>query len=386
MNIRPLALVLWSFAAGCSPAPIPSPEAAPSPAPAIASPAPPKPDTPTISPYVDALYAELAEANSLTLEPRLQQSAERALAANGRAGAVVALDPRDGRVLALYSVPGDRGDPLRVPHQPASTIKSFSAIAALQAGTIQPDTTLSCTGTYAFANLQLTCPGNHGSENVSRALAVSCNVFFYELTAKQGPEPLLSVARAFGFAERTGIELDDQAGELGDGGVDPAQPALALLNAIGHGNTEVSLLGLARAYAAIANGGTLVTLHLTTGRTLAVRRVPYTEATLSLVREALRDGVDNDYGRAHALAIDGYPFAGKTGGVDAPAREGSPGDASIDTWFVAFAPPTEPEVLIAGRVERVPLGAALSAGAGPVVREVLESAAALKGAWRVGQR
>lgn len=370
-------MLLWSFAAGCSPAAIPPPEVAPSPA--VTSPT--SDDT---SPYVDALHARLGDA--LTLVPRLQQSAEQALDANGRAGAIVALDPRDGQVLALYSVPGERGDPLLVRHQPASTIKSFSAIAALEAGTIKPDTTLSCTGTYAFRNLQLTCTGSHGPENVSRALAVSCNAFFYELAEKQGPEPLLSVAGAFGFAERTGIELDDQAGVLGDGASDPTRPALALVNAIGHGNTEISLLGLARAYAAIANGGTLVTLHLTTGRTLPVRRVPYPEATLSLVREALRDGVDNDYGRAHELAIDGYPFAGKTGSVEAPLREGAPSEATDDTWFVAFAPPTAPEILVAGRVERVPLGSALSVGAAPVVREVLESAAALRGAWRRGQR
>jgi len=352
---------------------MPSPAAAPSPA--VTSPT--SDDT---SPYVDALQARLGEV--LTLVPRLQRSAEQALGANGRAGAVVALDPRDGQVLALYSVPGDRGDPLLVRHQPASTIKSFSAIAAL--GSIGPETTFSCSGVYAFQNLQLTCTGSHGPENVSRALAVSCNAFFYALADKQGPEPLLSVAGAFGFAERTGIELDDQAGVLGDAS-DPTRPALALMNAIGHGNTEISLLGLARAYAAIANGGTLVTLHLTTGRALAVRRVPYPEATLSLVREALFDAVDKDYARAHELAIDGYPFAGKTGSIDAPPRQGS-NEASDDTWFVAFAPPTAPEILVAGRVERVPLGSALSAGAGSVVREVLESAAALKGAWSVGQR
>lgn len=365
-----LAVSGWTLA--CTPERVSSRAAEPR-ATGVVRPAPTEPaalePAPGESEYVKRLRARLKAPGPWTLVPELQRLAERSLDATGHAGALVAIDPEDGKVLALYSVSGDRGDPLFTVHEPASTFKVFSAIAALDAGVIDTETTLSCTGTYPFRNLTLTCPMAHGIENVSRALAASCNAFFYALAEKQGAEPLHAVAQNFGLGERTGIELDDPAGVLRDPVPDAARPALDLRDAIGHGDYQTTPLGLARAYAAIANGGTLVSLHLRVEAKSEPRRVPYPETTLSLVRAALLDAVEKEYGRAHAERIEGYPFAGKTGGADAPPLEGST-EETMDSWFVAFAPPTHPKLLLAARLERVPLdGAGLTAA--HVVREVL---------------
>lgn len=310
-----------------------------------------------------------------TIVPELQRAAKRSLIATRHAGALVALDPRDGKLLARYSIAGDRGDPLLALHQPGSTFKVFSAIAALEAGVIDAKTTLTCNRNYAFGELTLTCPLAHGPENISQALAVSCNAFFYALSEKQGPRPLRSVAAAFGFGEQSGLKLDEPTGGLRDPVPDPQRPALDLMDAIGHGAYRTNLLGLARAYAAIANGGTLPTLHQSTGAPPAVRRLPYSETTLALVRGALFDAVDKNYGRSYGERIEGFPFAGKTGGVDAPAAHGSPSEAFVDSWFVAFAPPTQPTLLVAARLERTLPGEPPTAAT--VVREVLLEARAL---------
>lgn len=338
-----LVLSLAGWAAACTPERVPA---------SVPAPTPSNPASP-----------------ASTIVPELQRAAERSLAATRHAGALVALNPQDGKLLALYSISGRRGDPLVTLHQPGSTFKVFSAIAALEAGVIDADTTLTCNRSYAFGELTLTCPLAHGPENAAKALAVSCNAFFYALADKQGPEPLRSVAAAFGFGEPTGIELDAPAGVLRDPAPDPERPSLDLMDAIGHGAYRTNLLELARAYAAIANGGMLVTLHRNSETAPAARRLPYAETTLALVRGALFDAVDKDYGRTHAQRIDGYPFAGKTGGVDAPGRDDSTNDVVMDSWFVAFAPPTNPKLLVAARLERVPQGGPLTAAA--VVREVL---------------
>ena len=363
MRATLLTLLLSGWALACTPERVPPPATQPP----SASAAPE--NTRDDSDYVKRLRAQLKEPVPWTLVPELQRVAERSLDATRHAGALVAIDPADGKVLALYSVSGDRGDPLFTVHEPASTFKVFSAIAALDAGVIDAETTLSCTGSYPFHNLTLTCPMAHGVENLSRALAASCNSFFYALAEKQGPVPLNAVARNFGLGERTGIELDDPAGVLRDPMPDAARPALDLRDAIGHGDYQTTPLGLARAYAAIANGGTLVALHLSAGAKPAQRRVPYPETTLSLVRTALLDAVEQNYGRAHAQRIEGYPFAGKTGGVEAPPLEGS-AEETMDSWFVAFAPPTRPKLLLAARLERVPMGGT-GVTAAHVVREVL---------------
>lgn len=81
-------------------------------------------------------------------------------------------------------------------------------------------------------------------------------------------------------------------------------------------------------------------------------QVAVTPEALAIVRTGLLDAVRAEYGRAHEFAIDGYPFAGKTGGSNAPPRQGATLE-ELDTWFVAYAPPDHPKTLVAARLERV---------------------------------
>lgn len=314
--------------------------------------------------YTEALRARLGgDQVTLTLEPRLQAAAEQAVRASGKTAALVAIAPESGDVLALFSVPGERGDPLLVAHPPASTFKTVLTLAALEAGALTPTTSKTCTGSYDFEGQTFTCMSAHGALDASKALAVSCNGFFYEVATAVAPERVRDTASRLGFGERTGIELGDEPGVVPD----PAEARRAdrLLDAVGHGKYRVTLLQLARAYAALVNGGKLQRLGVVRARrnshgTLLPTKRPLERALefsaphLELVRTGLLATVAADYGRAHEFAIPGLAFAGKTGGADAPPLPGAAPDAPAesDGWFLAYAPADAPKILVAARVER----------------------------------
>ncbi|HVU00779.1 MAG TPA: penicillin-binding transpeptidase domain-containing protein [Polyangiaceae bacterium] len=305
----------------------------------------------------------------------LDTAAAGAVRATGRAAAIVALDPNDGRVLAHASVAGERGDPLLVAHVPASTFKVFAGLAGLESGAFDATTVEECTGRFAFAGKELTCSGVHGKETLHDAIVRSCNAFFY--AAHVDHRALVGVARRFGFGERTGVSLPDESGRVesdarvAEIGRDPSS-TVPLLDAIGHGEIEVTLLQLARAFAAVANGGRLVRLADRDGAVAPSTDVGAAPERLALLRDAMQDVVRAPEGTAHAVFAEDFAFAGKTGMADAPTR----GDAGeeADRFFVAYAPPEHPEILVAARVER----AATADAAQRAVRDVLD-------AWRRGR-
>jgi penicillin-binding protein 2 len=321
--------------------------------------------------YVRGLLSKLPPGTSLTIDSALQAASERALSAAGRPGAIVAFEPDSGTVRALYSVPGDRGDPLLTAHVPASTFKVLATIAGLEAGALTPDTVETCDGRYPFHGNELRCSKAHGRETTADAITRSCNVFFYSMATHMDHWPLLEVARRFGFGARTGIELADAEGVVPDRARyeavkrDP-ESTVPLLDAMGHGEVTVTLLQLSRAFAVIANGGRLSKLHVTRPGELE-RAVELRPQDLALVRKALFDAVESEAGTAHASAIPGFPLAGKTGGAEVPALGGEGEDE--DKWFVAYAPPDAPKILVGARVER----AAEDRGAMFVVRELLQA-------------
>jgi penicillin-binding protein 2 len=322
------------------------------------------------------LQARLGGSNvALTLVPRLQSAAERAVTEAGKTASIVAIAADSGDVLALYSVPGERGDPLLVAQLPASTFKPLVAFAALEAGALDASTVKECTGSYDFEGKHFTCTGKHGSLNVEKALAASCNAFFYDLATAVAPERVRDVARRFGYGERTGIELADEAGQVPESEETPR--TLRVLDAIGHGNYRITLLQLARAYAAIANGGKLPSLSLIRGQraSRAQRTLELSASHLAIVHQGLLDAVSADYGRAHAFAIPGLAFAGKTGGAEAPPlKDATPAaEQDEDGWFVAYAPASKSQIVVAARVER--RGSVVPAA---LVKTVLE-------AWRDSQ-
>jgi len=305
------------------------------------------------SSYVGSLGAKLPPGSALALESRLQSVVEDAVRSTGRAAAIVAFEPDTGTVRAVFSVSGERGDPLLVAQVPASAFKPFAAIAGLEAGVLTEATEKECTGAFEFGGKELHCSKAHGRETTARAITLSCNAFFYSVATEMDHARTLEVARRFGFGSRTGIELADEAGVVPSDERyreihrDPTSTA-PLLDAIGHGEIRVTLLQLSRAFAVFANGGKLLRLSLARGgveRTVAMRA-----ADLALVRTALVDVVEKPDGTAHAAAIVGLSYAGKTGSADAPPRDGV--DTDEDTWFVAYAPADTPRIVVGGRVER----------------------------------
>jgi cell division protein FtsI/penicillin-binding protein 2 len=358
-------VVLLVFATACAAKPAP-PTTVPARAPAASAPAE------VTSSYVKGLKARIGTASPLSLHARLQGAAERALLATHKAGAVVALEPDTGVVRALFSVSKERGDPLLVAHVPASAFKPIAAFAGLEAGVLGPTTEKECVGKFPFGGKELHDAGPHGHLTTQEAIYKSCNVFFYSMATRIRHARLLEVARRFGFGAPTGIELPEEAGTVEDDAraqaiKSDAASTVPLLDASGHGEIKATLLQLARAYAAIANGGKILRLGLTGAgveRTISLR-----PPDLALIRAALVQVVANEAGSAHSAEIAGFPFAGKTGSAEAQPLNGI--ETDDDRLFVAYAPPENPKILVAARVER----ANQEHGAVAVVKAVLE-------AWR----
>jgi penicillin-binding protein 2 len=348
LSFHALVAVAASLA-GCSSATKP-PTAAPVATSSELAPIPAPLEPSTLS-YVETLHRQVGP--NLTLDSALQDVAERTIRGTGRPAAVVAIEPDTGVVRAVFSVPGDRGDPLLVPQIPASTFKVFTALAGLESGTLTVRTEKTCTGKFAYAGKELECNAVHGRETVVSALERSCNSFFYEVGTEVDHRAVLEVARRFGFGELTGIEIPDAPGTLPSAARaeeihrDPSS-TLPLLDAIGHGEILVTLLQQARAFAVIANGGKLVRLTLE-GRGSVERTVEIAPRNLAILRVALANVVDEPDGTAHDVAIPGYPYAGKTGSESSPFIAGE--DAGSDTWFIAYAPRDESKLLVAARVE-----------------------------------
>jgi penicillin-binding protein 2 len=303
----------------------------------------------------------------LTLDLPLQQAAERAL--DGvRKGAIVAMDPRNGAILAIASRPSfdpnifaegpslAQWNDLNRPEAPmlnrafqafppASTFKIVSTIAGLESGRYAPDATIATVGQFCYDGQCYGDHGTYGAIGFQKALAVSSNSFYYKLGLAVGPEELFQAARRFGYGSLTGLELkqEESAGLLGD----PAWKRRALgepwtsvdtiTSAIGQGAVSVTPLQMARLYAAVANGGTLVTPHLVEGAR-PQRAIGLKPATLRVLREGLRQVVTE--GTATLLNDPTLPaVAGKTGTAEDPPR---PDHA----WFGGYAPADRPTLVI----------------------------------------
>jgi len=359
----------------------------------------------------------------LTLDLDLQRVAREAMA-SVRSGAVVAMDAETGEVLVLYSHPsrvvgrtvqlGAPGSPsspqlqaeeeflapemdkaLR-PFPPGSTFKVFVAIAALMEGVIGPDWKTTCYGSYLFKGHRFRCfkRSGHGETGLVRALAESCDVYFYQLGELLGMDAIAHWARdLYGLGESTGFDLREYPGLV------PTerwylrhrlayQPGQALNAAVGQGDVKVTPLALARALAAVVNGGRLLRPRLVlavrdaatgqeTPTTVEVQRtIEVPDAFLDLVRRGMYGAVNGEKGTAATAALKELPFAGKTG--TAQAREHRPGaPASLEAWllqdhawFMAYGPARRPRLVVVVFVEHGGFGGAVAA---PVARKVFEA-------------
>jgi penicillin-binding protein 2 len=382
----------------------------------------------------------------LTLDLGLQRTAQNAMAraieaahGNGNpadAGAYVALDPRDGEVLALGSYPSfdanvfakpidqetydklnseENGAPLfnraiSAGYPTGSTFKPITAFAAVSNGIITPSTVLDDPGVFEYGGREFKNAGDavNGALALPRAMQVSSDVFFYKLGAALNDKGavLQDWARRLSFGKPTGIDLPGEYGGLvpdrkwRDGGYDKylactkkakVEPGTteALYTcggidrqwsggdnvnlAVGQGDLQATPLQLAVAYAAIANGGRVVTPHLgmqvedAAGRQLeeirkpSKRRLDFDAGTLVAVREGLRAAA-NDPGGTSADVFSGFPYTvyGKTG----TAERGLSPDQS---WYACYVDDPIKPIVVVVTVEKGGFGAEAAAPAARLI-------------------
>jgi penicillin-binding protein 2 len=365
----------------------------------------------------------------LSLDIRLQEAAEAAF--GDRRGALVAIEPATGDVLAFVSRPGydpnlfvDGIDatnwqllnespdkplinrPLRGTYAPGSTIKPFIALGALTLGKRTATQAIADPGyfqlpgsSYRFRDDK---PGGHGMVDMYRSIVVSCDTYYYQVAAETDVDDTAGFLTQFGFGRPTGIDID---GEVA--GVLPSREwkrrrfagsqyreehrkwylGDSISAGIGQGYTAYTPLQLAHAIATVANDGVAFRPHLV--RTIEDRRsgeqrrvapepshtVPLKPEHLAVVRNALV-GVNKEGTSARAFAGAKYTSGGKTGTAQVYSLKGEKYEAhKVDerlrdhAWFIAYAPADKPTIALAVLVENGGFGAQAAA---PIARAVLD--------------
>ena len=353
----------------------------------------------------------------LTVDLDLQMVAEAAL--GEKPGAVVALDPRTGEVLAMVSHPSfdpnefakriDReeweklaDDPMKpmmnkaiqAQLAPGSVFKIVTATAALETGTIQPDFTLNCSGQVEIYG-HVYHDGiekykSHGSVDLPRAITVSCDVYFYTLGKLLGIEKLAYFAKRLGLGARTGIDLPSEAPGLIP---TPAWVEKVFKHkwyagetmsvAIGQGAVVVTPLQLARMIGGVAAGGVFCRPHLVFKDQLlalgvdppdeSAQNFPLADSTLEVVKRGMWGVVNEDGGTGIEARCPGIDIGGKTGTAQVASvdlmKSAHSADFKTNAWFVGFAPASQPEIAVAALV----LHGGHSTVAVPVAREVIKA-------------
>lgn len=360
---------------------------------------------------------------SLTIDRDLQEAAEQAM--SGRAGAVVVMEVNTGRLLVLASCPPlplekfiggisaknwkDLNESLLYPlmnkpivgqYPPGSTYKIVTALAGLQENVINPNTVFYCSGSLAFGNRVYGCwkKGGHGAISLHRAIAESCDVYFYQVGQKVGVDRLAKYANEFGLGMKTGIELDyEKAGLIPTSEwkrrvkKEEWQKGETLNIAIGQGFDQVTPLQLCRLTATLANGGVryrpqlIEKINDPDGKLLAAfspveeGRIAGKTYYLELIRQGMVAAVNDAHGTGKAASLRGVGItvAGKTGTAQVVklAQSKNMPVAAIPykyrdhAWFTCFAPAEKPEIAVTVLIEH---GGHGGSAAAPVAKAVLE--------------
>lgn len=343
----------------------------------------------------------------LTIDYDLQAAAEAAL--SGGKGAVVALDPRNGDVLAMASRPTydpndfairisrdewgqlseDPDRPLlnraiQAQLAPGSVFKIIMSTAMLESKAIPENYTVFCPGYATFYGRTFHCwdKKGHGEVDLHKAIVHSCDVFFYNVGKELGIDRIAYYAIKLGLGGKTKIDLPGE-----DSGVVPSEEwkerlfhqkwyaGETISVAIGQGAVTTTPLQLARTIGGIANGGKFLQPHLlmTNG---AVPEVDFAlaESTVEQVTQGMY-GVVNEGGTGGALKLTGVELCGKSGSAqvisnEGKARAGHSADLKDNAWFVGYAPRRNPEIVVAALVQGGMHGAD---AAGPVTRAVIKA-------------
>jgi len=333
----------------------------------------------------------------LSMDFDLQAMAESLFA--GRRGALVALDPANGGILAMVSKPdydlatfsgvtppevwralnADESRPLfnrasLTRYPPGSTFKMILAVAALEQGVVSPSWRVQCGGSFRFGNKVFKDLHVHGSVDMTEAIQRSCNVYFYTLMLKVGLDPWSRYGAEFGFGKPTGIDISEENPGLlpttdymnrrygPKGWTKGFLPSLG----IGQGELGVSPMQMACYAMALANRGSYyqphaviairdkVTRHVDTlGHN--VRQIRLSQNTWNVVREGMRRVVQEPGGTASLARVKGIEAAGKTGTAQNPHGQ------KDHSWFIGFAPFDHPKIAIAVLVENSGYGGSFAA-------------------------
>lgn len=361
----------------------------------------------------------------LTLDIRLQAVAEGAL--GNRRGAVVALNPKNGEVLAFVSRPGY--DPnlfvngispedyealqtsldkplinraLQGQYPPGSTVKPFYALAGLEYGKIKPGDTVSCHGYFQLPGVAHRYRDwkreGHGSVDLDAAVAQSCDVYFYNLAKNLGIDAMAAFMGQFGLGQKTGIDMPgEMSGAMPSSAwkqkmfKQPWYGGETLVAGIGQGYVLTTPLQLATITATLANHGFQMKPHLLRGtqdlgspmmvapKPLMSKRVPVASAeNWATAINSMVSVVHNPRGTAYGIGVRApYKIAGKTGtaqvvGIKQGERykESETAERLRDhALFVAFAPAEDPQIAIAVIVENGGHGSSVAA---PVARTMMD--------------
>jgi len=332
----------------------------------------------------------------LTIDLDVQMAAEKAL--EGKIGAIIAMDPHTGEVLAMVSRPtfdpnqfsvrltrnywneilNNPDHPLlnktiQAQLAPGSTFKIIMTVAGLQENVAQT-MHVECNGGAEFYGHFYACDKHHGFVDINNAIPYSCDTFYYTLANRLGIDTIAKYADSLGFSQKTGIDLPDE--------VSGTMPSTAwklktqhekwfagetISVGIGQGAVTATPIQLARALSGIASGGVLRRPHVIfpdevpPDQLEAVREsfpgsgdatIPLTPENWQIITDDMANVTSSPIGTAYAAHLEGIDFAGKTGtaqvmGHDALARTSKGHNTEPNAWFVGMAPRRNPDIVVA---------------------------------------
>ena len=375
----------------------------------------------TLSEYPGARREPIPGRNvMLTIDFDIQRRAEQYFLENEMVGAAVALDPRNGDVLAMASSPAYNpnvysrrfapdvwktiiSNPFKLEvnraikggYSPGSVFKIVMGMAGMEKGIVNASTTYHCGGSQAFFGRRFRCwkPEGHGAVNWARAIKVSCDIYFYNIGAKLGVDGIAEYAHKLTFGEFTKIDLEGETK-----GLVPSEkwarevqkrkwyPSETISVAIGQGPLVVTPLQTANMMAAIANGGKVMRPHVlkeviemrddeVVGKQvvepLVLTEVNLTPEALAAMRHGLWAVVNEIGGTGRNAMIEGLDVCGKTGTVQVVAQSGwkqkLPFKFKDHAWFASFAPRDNPQMVAIVFVEH---GGGGGSDAAPLARQL----------------
>ncbi|HEX4926220.1 MAG TPA: penicillin-binding protein 2 [Bdellovibrionales bacterium] len=383
-------------------------------------------DTELLQGMPEFIEAEPGQNITLTIDADVQAAAYKSITENKRIGAVVAMSPKTGEVLAWLSAPSydpnefSQGispklwtelvnDPFQVLRNkviqthtpPGSTFKAIVALAALQERVVTPASTYHCPGFMQFGRRRYHCHlrQGHGAVNVYKALEQSCDVYFYRVGIALGIDRIAKYATMLGLGAKTGIGLpgevpglvpttDWKKRALGE----EWQPGENLSNAIGQGFMLASPIQLVQAFSIIGTEGKVhkpfvVKKIVGLDEKVVLQNEPQfvkqvadiSPENFKIVKKGLQMVNNGERGTAKWWKIPGIEMAGKTGTVQLFSLSADQVFAKCDArpmrqrhhgWYVGYAPANDPEIAVAVLAEHACAG---SSGGGPIARDVMQA-------------